>query len=68
MSLTVRAKDARPGCGGKYLRFGNLRHPLVVPRHGYRTLDLPVTMLLTAPDACKSALWPLRFKIGAHPA
>jgi hypothetical protein len=66
--LKVRGRDARRGCGGKYLQFGRLRRSLVVPRHGYRMVVLPVMMLRGAPDACQHALWPLRFTIGARRA
>jgi hypothetical protein len=63
VSLTVRVRNARRGCGRKYLRVGHLRRALVVPPRGFRTLDLPVTMLRSAPDACKRAVWPLRFTV-----
>jgi hypothetical protein len=62
VSLTIRIRKARAGCGPRYLRVGRFRRSLVVPPHGFRTLDLPVTMLATAPDACKRAAWPLRFR------
>jgi hypothetical protein len=61
VSLTVSVGSARPGCGGKYLRIGRLGRGLAVPPHGFRTLVLPVTMLRSAPDACKRAVFPLRF-------
>jgi hypothetical protein len=66
--LRVRVRNARPGCSGKYLSFGRLRHSLVVPPYGYRIVVLPVTMLGTAPDTCQNAMWPLRFTIGARRA
>jgi hypothetical protein len=59
VSLTVRIGNARRGCGRKYLKVGRLRRPFVVPPHGFRTLQLPVTMLRSAPDACKRAAFPL---------
>jgi hypothetical protein len=62
VSLTVRIRNARRGCGREYVRIGRFRRLPVVPAHGFRTLDLPVTMLASAPDACKRAVWPLRFK------
>ena|SRR2546427_12073522 len=61
VSLTVRVGNARPGCGREYLRVGRFRRRLVVPPHGFQTIDLPVTMLRSAPDACKRAVFPLRF-------
>jgi hypothetical protein len=61
VSLRVRVGNAKRGCGRRYLRVGHLRRRLVVAPHGFRTLDLPVTMLRTAPNACKRAVFPLRF-------
>jgi hypothetical protein len=61
VSLTVRVRNARRGCGRNYLKVGRLRRKLVVAPHGFRTLSLPVTMLRSAPDACKRAVFPLRF-------
>jgi hypothetical protein len=61
VSLTVRVRNARRGCGRKYLKVGRFRRKLVVAPHGFRTLALPVTMLRSAPDACKRAVFPLRF-------
>jgi hypothetical protein len=61
VSLTVRVRNARPGCGRKYLKVGRFRRKLVVAPHSFRTLSLPVTMLRSAPDACKRAVFPLRF-------
>ena len=60
-SLTVRVTNARRGCGRKYLKVGRFGRKLVVAPHGFRTLALPVTMLRSAPDACKRAVFPLRF-------
>jgi len=68
VSLTVRVGNAKRGCGREYLRIGRFRRRLVVPPHGFRTLDLPVTMLRSAPDACKRALFPLRFTAGGRRA
>jgi len=63
VSLRVRVGNARRGCGRKYLRVRRFRRRLVVPPHGFRTVDLPVTMLPSAPDACKRAVFPLRFTV-----
>jgi hypothetical protein len=63
VSLTVRVGNARRGCGHRYLKVGRFRRKLVVPPHGFRTLVLPVTMLRSAPDACKRASFPLRFTV-----
>ena len=68
VSLTVRVGNARRGCGREYLRVDRLRGSFVVPPHGFRTLDLPVTMARSAPDACKRAVFPLRFTAGGHRA
>ena len=54
VSLRVRVGNARRGCGRKYLRVRRFRRRLVVPPHGFRTVDLSVTMLPSAPDACKT--------------
>jgi hypothetical protein len=61
VSLTVRVRDARPGCGKRYLRVGRLRRKLLVPPHGFRTVDLAITMLRSAPNACQGAVFPLRY-------
>jgi hypothetical protein len=61
VSLTVRVRNARRGCGRSYLKVGHFRRKLVVAPHGFRTVSLPVTMLRSAPDACKRAVFPLRF-------
>ena len=63
VSLTVRVRNARRGCGRKYLTIGRFRRRLVVPPHGFRRTALPVTMLRSAPDACKRAVFPLRFTV-----
>jgi hypothetical protein len=68
VSLTVRVGDAKPGCGRSNVRVGRLRRSLVVPPHGFGTLSLPVTMLRSAPDACKRAVFPLRFTAGGRRA
>ena len=68
VSLTVRIGNARRGCGRRYLRVGRLRRRLVVPPNGFSTVELPVTMLLSAPDACKRATFPLRFMVGGRRA
>lgn len=59
--LTVRVGNARPGCGHAYVSVRRLHRSFVVAPHGFRTLTLPVTMLRRAPDACKRAVFPLRF-------
>jgi hypothetical protein len=61
VSLTVRVRNAKRGCGRRYLRIGRYRWRLIVPPHGFRTTALPVTILRSAPDACKRAVFPLRF-------
>ena len=63
VALTVRVGNARRGCGRRYLTVGRFRRRLVVPPHGFRTLSVPVTMLGSAPDACKGANFPLRFTV-----
>jgi hypothetical protein len=68
VSLAVRVGNARRGCGRKYLRVGRFRWRLVVPPHGFRTVELPLTMLPSAPDACKRATFPLRFTVGGRRA
>ena len=68
VSLTVRVRNARRGCGRRYLRVGRFRRRLVVPPHGFRTVELPVTMLPSAPDACKRAVFPLKFTVGGRRA
>jgi len=68
VSLRVRVGNARRGCGRKYLRVRRFRRRLVVPPHGFRTVELPVTMLASAPDACKRAVFPLKFTVGGRRA
>jgi hypothetical protein len=68
VSLTVRVGNAKRGCGHRYLRVGRLRRPLVVPPYGFRTLSLRVAMLRSAPDACKRAVFPLRFTVRGRKA
>ena len=63
MSLTVRVGDASPGCGHRYIRIGRYGKRLVVSPHGFRTTQLAVRMLPSAPDACKRAVFPLRFSV-----
>jgi hypothetical protein len=68
VSLTVRVGNARPGCGHAFVRVGRRRGSFVVAPHGFRTLTLPVAMLRSAPDACKRAVFPLRFTaLGRRP-
>jgi hypothetical protein len=62
MALTVRVGNARRGCGRRYIKIGSYRRRLVVAPHGFRTTQLPMTMLRSAPDACKRAVFPLRFR------
>jgi hypothetical protein len=62
MSLTVRVGNAKRGCGHRYIKIGRYRKRLVVAPHGFRTTQLPMTMLRSAPDACKRAVFPLRFR------
>lgn len=66
VSLTVSVENARRGCGRNYLRVGRFDGPLVVAPHGFRSTTLPVTMLRSAPDACKRAVFPLRFTVGGR--
>lgn len=61
VSLTVRVGNAGRGCGRRFLMIGRYRRRLIVPPHGFRTTALPVTMLRSAPDACKRAVFRLRF-------
>jgi hypothetical protein len=62
VSLKVRVGNASRGCRRRQLRIGRFRPSLVVPAHRSRRTALPVTMLRTAPDACKGAVFPLRFR------
>jgi hypothetical protein len=68
VSLKVRIGDAGAGCGRSYLRVGRFRHTLVLPPHGFLTTHLPVRMLASAPDACKSAVFHLKFAAGGSRA
>lgn len=68
VSLTVRVGNAKPGCRRSYLRVGHLRRSFVVAPHGFRTTTLLVTMLRSTPDACKRAVFPLRFTAGGQRA
>ena len=61
VSLTVRVRNAKHGCGRRYLKVARFHRSLLVAPHGFRTTELRVTMLPSAPDACKRAVFPLRF-------
>jgi hypothetical protein len=62
VSLKVRVGNASRGCRRRQLRIGRFHRALVVPAHRSRRAALPVTMLRSAPDACKGAVFPLRFR------
>jgi hypothetical protein len=62
VSLKVRVGNASKRCRRRALRIGRLRRRLLVPAHRSRRTALRVTMLRSAPDACKGAVFPLRFK------
>jgi hypothetical protein len=68
VSLRVRVGNARRGCGRNYLRVGRFHRRLDVAPHGFRTTELPVMLLPSAPDACKRAVFPLRFTVGGRRA
>jgi len=61
VSLTVGVGNAGPGCQRGNLRAGRLHRSLFVPGRSTRAAVLYVEMLRTAPDACKRAVFPLRF-------
>jgi hypothetical protein len=62
VSLKVRVGNASKRCRRKVLKIGRLPRRVVVPAHRSRRTALRVTMLRSAPDACKGAVFPLRFK------
>ena len=62
VSLKVRVGNASRSCRRRQVRIGRFRRSLVVPAHKSRRTALPVTMLRSAPDACKGAVFPLRFR------
>jgi hypothetical protein len=61
-SITTRVRDARAGCSGKNVRVGRYRGRLRVGPHGWRRVSVQIRMLRTAPDACKKAVFRLRFR------
>jgi hypothetical protein len=63
VSLRVAVRNASPTCLRNKLRVGRLRRSFVVPAHRMRRVALRVTMLGSAPDACKGAVFPLRFTV-----
>ena len=68
VSLTVRVGNARRGCGGRYVRVGRFRRRVLVPPRGFRTVEFPVTMVPSAPNACKRATFPLKFTVRGNRA
>jgi hypothetical protein len=62
VALNVKVGNASKGCRRRQLRISRLRRRPVVPAHRRRRIVLQATMLRSAPDACKGAVFPLRFK------
>jgi len=61
VSLKINVRNAGSSCRRTQLRIARFRRSLVVPAHRARRTGLSVTMLRSAPDACKDAVFPLRF-------
>jgi hypothetical protein len=62
VALKVRVGNASKGCRRRQLRISRLRGKPVVRAHRTRRIVLRVTMLRSAPDACKGAVFRLRFR------
>jgi len=63
VSLKVAVRNGSPGCPRSQLRLARLRRSFVVRARRTRRVVLRVTMLRSAPDGCKGAVFPLRFKV-----
>ena len=61
-SITTRVRDARRGCKGTNVRVGRYAGRLRVGPRGWRRVSVPIRMLRSAPDACKKAVFRLKFR------
>lgn len=57
--LVVTPGDASPGCTAANLAAGSFSGSVPVPANGTATVDVPLSMTTTAPDACKDVSFPL---------
>jgi hypothetical protein len=62
VALNVRVGNAGKGCKRRQLRISRLRRRPVVRAHRTRRIVLTATMLRSAPNACKGAVFPLRYR------
>jgi hypothetical protein len=68
VSLKVAVRNGSPTCSRSQLRVARLRRSFVVRARRTRRVPLRVTMLRSAPDGCKGAVFPLRFKAAGRRA
>jgi len=67
-SAAARVHDASPACPGLLLTVRPYRGRLKLRPREVRTLALPTVLGAEAPDACQSAIFPLRFSARARKA
>ena len=60
-SITTRVRDARRGCKGKNVRVSRYSGRLRVGPRGWQRVPVQIRMLRAAPDACKKAVFRLKF-------
>jgi hypothetical protein len=60
-SITTSVRDAGPGCTGRNVRVSRYSGRLRLGPHEWRRVSVQIRMLRAAPDACKKALFRLRF-------
>jgi hypothetical protein len=60
-SITTRVRDARRGCSGKNVRVGRYSGRLRIGAGGWRRVSVQIRMLRSAPDACRKAVFRLKF-------
>ena len=60
-SITTRVRDARRGCKGTNVRVGRYTGRLRIGPHAWRRVSVEIRMLRSAPDACKRAVFRLKF-------
>lgn len=65
-SISVRVGAGRRGCPGRVVRVRPFRGRLVVAARKQRVVALPITMVRTAPQACRGARFALRFRAVAR--
>lgn len=68
LTLEVRVADAGPGCPASTISVGPYPGGVQVPARGEVVVDLPVTMIPGAPDACQGATFALTYRGTAEKA